>query len=62
MDTTEKAIPKTIMILYVTVNEKCSVCLFHYRIPDSKYEVYGNEHIVAYSFSVMETLQIMVAM
>ena len=46
MDTTEKVIPKTILIHYVTVNEKYSVCLFHYRIPDSKYEVYESEHIV----------------
>ena len=35
MDTTEKVIPSSIQINYVTVNDKYSICLFHYRVPNS---------------------------
>ena len=37
MDTTEKVIPSSIQINYVTVNDKYSICLFHFRVPNSPY-------------------------
>ena len=35
MDVTEKEIPSSIQINYVTVNDKYSICLFHYRVLNS---------------------------
>lgn len=38
MDTTEKVIPSSIQINYVTVSDKYSICLFHFRVPNSPYD------------------------